>query len=59
MKWHPVHNRPRSEGVAQTINLATTYGSTYSSGALVFSGGDSKAEQKKYYNEIIERGNSI
>ena len=47
------------EGVAQTINLAATYGSTYSSGALVFSGGDSKAEQKKYYNEIIERGNSI
>jgi len=47
------------EGVAQTINLAATYGSTYSSGALVFSGGDSKAEQKKYYNEIIERANSI
>lgn len=29
-------------GLGQTINLVTTYGTTYSSGALVFGGGDSQ-----------------
>lgn len=47
------------DGLAQAVNLAATYGKTYSSGALVFGGGDSKAEQDKYYREIIERGGSI
>ena len=47
------------DGLAQTVNLAATYGTTYSSGALVFSQGDSKEEQNKYYKEIIDRENSI
>jgi hypothetical protein len=47
------------DGLAQTVNLAATYGTTYSSGALVFGGGDSRGEQDKYYREIIERENSI
>jgi hypothetical protein len=47
------------DGLAQTVNLAATYGTTYSSGALIFGGGDSKQEQNKYYREIIERANSI
>jgi hypothetical protein len=45
--------------LAQTVNLAATYGTTYSSGALVFSAGDSQGEQNRYYQEIIDRANSI
>jgi len=47
------------DGLAQTVNLAATYGTTYSSGALIFGGGDSQGEQNKYYRAIIERGDSI
>ncbi len=47
------------DGLAQTVNLAATYGSTYSSGALIFSQGDSQGEQNRYYRQIIERQNSI
>ncbi len=42
-------------GVAQVVNLADTYGSTYSSGALTFGGGDSDGLIK----ELLERANSI
>ena len=42
-------------GVAQVVNLAATYGSTYSSGALTFGGGDSDGLIK----ELLDRGNSI
>lgn len=48
-----------TDGLAQTVNLAATYGSSYSSGALVYRGGDSRHEQDKYYRAIIELGNSI
>ena len=47
------------DGLAQTVNLAATYGTTYSSGALIFGGGDSQGEQNKYYRAIIERKDSI
>jgi len=47
------------DALAQTVNLAATYGTTYSSGALIFSQGDSPGEQNKYYQEIIEREKSI
>ncbi len=42
-------------GVAQVVNLAATYGSTYSSGALTFGGGDSD----ELIKELLERANSI
>ena len=47
------------DALAQTVNLAATYGTTYSSGALVFGGGDSQGEQNKYYQQIIDREGSI
>lgn len=47
------------DGVAQAVNLAATYGTTYSSGALIFGGGDSREEQSRYYRAIIERGDAI
>lgn len=42
-------------GVAQVVNLADTYGSTYSSGAITFGGGDSD----ELIKELRERENSI
>jgi hypothetical protein len=47
------------DALAQTVNLAATYGTTYSSGALVFGGGDSREEQSLYYRKIMDRENSI
>lgn len=44
---------------SQAMNLAATFGTTYSSGALVFGGGDSQGEQNKYYRAIIERKDAI
>jgi hypothetical protein len=53
---HPLSelsDRQFLDGLAQTVNLAATYGSTYTSGALIFGGGDSQGEQNKYYRAII------
>ena len=47
------------DGLAQTVNLAGTFGTSYSSGALIFGGGDSKQEQDRHYREIIEREGAI
>lgn len=46
-------------GLAQAITAASSFGSTYSSGALIFRGGDSTEEQRKYYESIIEKGLAI
>ncbi len=46
-------------GLAQAITVASSFGSTYSSGALIFRGGDSTEEQHKYYESIIEKGLAI
>jgi hypothetical protein len=47
------------DGLAQTVNLAGTFGTSYSSGALIFGGGDSNQEQDRHYREIIERESAI
>lgn len=59
---HPLSalsDRQFIDGLAQTVNLAATYGGSYSSGALIFRGGDSQGEQDKTYRAIIERDGSI
>lgn len=59
---HPLANLSDElffSGVAQSVSLAATYGTTYSSGALIFNGGDSAEEQRNYYQDIIDRANSI
>ena len=44
-------------GVAQTVTLAHTFGSSYSSGALVFGGGDSNSiKERELFDRIIKRG---
>lgn len=59
---HPLANLTDKEflsGFAQTINLATTYGSTYSSGALRFSGGDSESLENNRYRQLLKKGELI
>ena len=59
---HPLNNLSEElffSGVAQSVNLAATYGTTFSSGALIFNGGDSADEQRSYYQGIIDRANAI
>jgi len=40
-------------GMGQVINLGLTYGTTFSSGALIFNGGDTAVEQQR--RELIDR----
>ncbi len=46
-------------GLAQALTAAKTWGKSYSSGALVFGGGDSKKLHQDYYQAIIDRANAI
>ena len=41
--------------IGQVVNLASTFGTTYSSGALTFGGGDSN----RLIEELLEQGLSI
>lgn len=55
---HPLstlNERDFVSGIAQVVNLAVTYGSTYSSGALTFGGGDSE----DLIQELLDRANAI
>ncbi len=46
-------------GVAQTVNLVTTYGTSYNSGVHVFGGGDSLEEQQELVEELEKKGQEI
>jgi len=48
------------EAVGQVVNLTSTFGSSYSSGALIFNGGDSKEIQRReLIDKLIEKGMAI
>lgn len=56
---HPLSPLERDQlisGLGQTINIALTYGSTYSGGAMSFGGGDSGA---LLLEELLERGQEL
>lgn len=46
-------------GLGQTVNIALTYGSVYSGGALSFGGGDSLDIQRKLIEDLLQRGQDI
>lgn len=48
----PLTERQLLSGVGQTVNLARTYGTTFSSGALSYGGGDSQGLMER---ELIDR----
>ncbi|MFC1748830.1 hypothetical protein ACFL2V_08480 [Pseudomonadota bacterium] len=46
--------------LGQVINLAATYGDSYTSGALTFNGGDTRAiERRKLIDKLIKKGLAI
>jgi hypothetical protein len=46
-------------GLAQTVNVAKTYGTLYSSGAGQFGAGDSGNLQRELIEELLDRGQDI
>ncbi|TCK18417.1 hypothetical protein DFR30_1695 [Thiogranum longum] len=60
---HPLSSLTDHEfisGLGQAVNLTITYGKSYSSGALIFRGGDSTGlERRELIDELLERGLSI
>ena len=57
---HPLQELKDKEflsGVGQAVNLALTYGEAYSSGALIFGGGDSQSlRQRELIDRLLEKG---
>ncbi|MEL6914036.1 MAG: hypothetical protein AAFP13_06010 [Pseudomonadota bacterium] len=56
---HPLSPLERDQlisGLGQTVNIALTYGATYSGGAMSFGGGDSGA---LLLQELLERGQEL
>lgn len=54
---HPLTSLTQDDFVsalAQTVTLVKTYGTTYSSGAMSFGGGDSNAEIQKLLERLLE-----
>ncbi|MFQ5755348.1 MAG: hypothetical protein ACE5H7_04550 [Acidiferrobacterales bacterium] len=59
---HPLRSLTDTEflsGLGQVVNLVATYGKSYSSGALVFGGGDSEELNRERYEKILRKGQSI
>jgi len=46
-------------GLAQTVNVALTYGQTYSGGGAVFGGGDSNGLHEELLEELRKRGQEL
>lgn len=59
---HPFKELERDQlisGLAQTVNVAKTYGSLYTSGAGQFGAGDSGNLQRQLIDDLLERGQDI
>jgi len=56
----PLDDRTFLSAIGQSVNLLKTYGSNFSSGALVFKGGDSEGLQRRQLiDELIRKGMAI
>ena len=59
---HPLAALDRKEllsGLIQTINIARSYGQSYSGGASVFGGGDSNDIYRRLLEELLEKGEAL
>lgn len=59
---HPLGALEREQflsALAQTVNLARTYGTLYSGGAQVFGGGDSAQLYDELLGDLLDRGQDI
>jgi hypothetical protein len=59
---HPLSPLERTQfisGIGQTINVAKTYGSLYTGGAMQFGGGDSQGLQRQLIDKLLKKGEEI
>lgn len=59
---HPLSSLSLEEfgsGLGQTVNLVTTFGGSYTSGAIIFGGGDSAGEEGALIEELQEKSSDI
>jgi len=59
---HPLSPLERDQflsGIGQTVNLATTYGTLYTGGAMTFGGGDSGALHRELIDRLLDKGEDI
>ncbi|MEO0666624.1 MAG: hypothetical protein AAFZ99_01800 [Pseudomonadota bacterium] len=55
----PLEKDQLLSALVQTINVARTYGQTYSGGATVFGGGDSNGLYQELLEELLKKGEEI
>ena len=55
----PLEKDQLISGLAQTVNIAKTYGSLYSGGAQQFGGGDSNNLQRELIEDLLKKGEEI
>lgn len=59
---HPLAQLERDQlisGIAQTVNIANTYGTLYSGGVQQFGAGDSGDLQRQLLEDLLQRGQDI
>jgi hypothetical protein len=55
----PLEKDQLISGIGQVVNLAQSYGTLYSGGALLFGGGDSGALQRALIDDLLKKGEEI
>jgi len=55
----PLEKDQLLSGLAQTVGVAQTYGTTYSGGALNFGGGDSQGIYRRLFEELRKKGQEL
>ncbi|WP_297774757.1 hypothetical protein [uncultured Roseovarius sp.] len=55
----PLEKDQLISGIGQVVNLAESYGTLYSGGALQYGGGDSGALQRALIDDLLRRGEEI
>ncbi|SEW37735.1 hypothetical protein SAMN04488515_2389 [Cognatiyoonia koreensis] len=55
----PLEKDQLISGIAQTVNIANTYGTLFTGGAAQFGAGDSGALQRKLLEDLLEKGQDI
>ncbi|MEP1520538.1 hypothetical protein [Ascidiaceihabitans sp.] len=59
---HPLSSLEKDQLISaliQTVNVARTYGQSYSGGALTFGGGDSNGIYQELFDELRKRGEAL
>jgi len=55
----PLEKNQFLSGLGQVVNLALTYGSAYTGGALTFGGGDSRGLHRELIDKLLKKGEPI